>query len=99
MLLYHVVGGDVMAADVVKLSSAKTLNGQTVGIRVTDGKVYVGDAQVTSPDVTASNGVIHVIDSVLLPKNILSYYTYKKDVPLGANQVLRFTAGKGYWAG
>jgi uncharacterized surface protein with fasciclin (FAS1) repeats len=60
----------------VKLSSAKTLEGQPVTIKVADGSVYIGGAKVTTPDVMATNGVIHVIDSVLLPpaaptKNIL----------------------------
>ena len=68
VLLYHVVKGKVTAASVVKLASAKTLNGQSVAIRVTGGKVFVGGARVTTPDVMASNGVIHVIDKVLIPR-------------------------------
>jgi len=68
VLLYHVVPGRVMAADVVKLDSAKTLDGRSVAIKVVDGKVLVDGAQVMTPDVMASNGVIHVIDSVLIPK-------------------------------
>ncbi len=68
VLLYHVVPGRVTAADVVKLDSAKTLEGQSVAIKVADGSVYVDKAKVTTPDVMASNGVIHVIDSVLIPK-------------------------------
>lgn len=68
VLLYHVVPGTVTAADVVKLSSAKTLEGRSVAIKVADGTVYVDQARVTAPDVMASNGVIHVIDSVLIPK-------------------------------
>ena len=67
ILTYHVVPGRVMAADVVKLSSAKTVEGSKANIRVTDGKVYVDDAQVTATDIKAGNGVIHVIDSVILP--------------------------------
>jgi transforming growth factor-beta-induced protein len=67
VLLYHVVPGSVTAADVVKLSSAKTLEGRSVTIKVVDGAVYVDKAKVTTPDVMASNGVIHVIDSVLIP--------------------------------
>lgn len=67
VLLYHVVTGNVAAADVEKLSSAKTLNGQTVRIRVSGTNVFVNDAKVTMPDVTASNGVIHVINRVLIP--------------------------------
>jgi transforming growth factor-beta-induced protein len=68
VLLYHVVAGRVTAADVVKLSSAKTLEGRSLAIEVADGSVYVDQAKVTTPDVMASNGVIHVIDSVLIPK-------------------------------
>ena len=68
VLLYHVVPGRVTAADVVKLSSAKTLEGRSLAIKVVDGSVFVDQAKVTTPDVMASNGVIHVIDSVLIPK-------------------------------
>jgi len=68
VLLYHVVPGRVAAADVVKLSSVKTLQGSSLSIKVSDGSVYVDQAKVTTPDVMASNGVIHVIDSVLIPK-------------------------------
>jgi len=67
VLLYHVVPDRVAAADVVKLTSAKTLEGRSVAIKVVDGSVYIDMAKVTTPDVTASNGVIHVIDSVLIP--------------------------------
>jgi uncharacterized surface protein with fasciclin (FAS1) repeats len=68
ILTYHVVAGKVMAADVVKLDSATTVNGKAVSIRVDDGKVYVNEAVVVTADVAASNGVIHVIDSVLIPE-------------------------------
>jgi uncharacterized surface protein with fasciclin (FAS1) repeats len=68
VLTYHVVAGAVMSGDVVKLDSAKTVNGQSVAIKVVDGKVFVDGAEVTTVDVKASNGVIHVIDSVILPK-------------------------------
>jgi uncharacterized surface protein with fasciclin (FAS1) repeats len=67
VLTYHVVPGKVKAADVVKLTSAKTVNGQSVTIKVTDGAVSVDGAKVTATDIAASNGVIHVIDSVILP--------------------------------
>jgi uncharacterized surface protein with fasciclin (FAS1) repeats len=67
VLTYHVVAGKVMAADVVKLTSAKTVEGSSVKIAVNDGKVKVNDANVVKTDVGASNGVIHVIDSVILP--------------------------------
>jgi transforming growth factor-beta-induced protein len=68
VLLYHVVPGRVTAADVVKLDSAKTLEGRSLAINVRDSSVFIDGAKVTTPDVTASNGVIHVIDSVLIPK-------------------------------
>lgn len=68
ILTYHVVAGKVMAADVVKLTSAKTVNGQSVKIVVKDGKVMVDNANVVKTDIVCSNGVIHVIDAVILPK-------------------------------
>ena len=68
VLTYHVVAGNVMAADVVKLTSAVTVQGQAVSIEVKDGKVYVDGTQVVATDIKASNGVIHVIDAVILPK-------------------------------
>ncbi len=67
ILLYHVVSGQVLAADVVTLSEAETVLGQKVMIKVMDGKVYINDAQVIITDILTSNGVIHVIDTVLLP--------------------------------
>lgn len=69
ILKYHVVSGKVMAADVIKSNGAKptTLNGAALDIQVKGGKVYVNGAQVTMADVAASNGVIHVIDAVVLP--------------------------------
>ncbi len=68
VLTYHVVAGNVMAANVVKLTSAVTVQGQAVSIAVKDDKVYVDGAQVVATDIKASNGVIHVIDAVILPK-------------------------------
>ncbi|MBK6378111.1 MAG: fasciclin domain-containing protein [Xanthomonadales bacterium] len=68
ILTYHVVPGKVMAADVIKLDGAKTVNGQSVTIKVVDGKVQVDNAGVTQTDIETSNGVIHVIDTVLMPK-------------------------------
>lgn len=68
VLTYHVVAGKVMAADVVTLTEATTVQGQNVMIEVRDGKVFVDNAQVIITDVVASNGVIHVIDTVILPK-------------------------------
>jgi uncharacterized surface protein with fasciclin (FAS1) repeats len=67
ILTYHVVPGKVMAADVVKLSSAKTVQGTTVDIKVTDAGVMVDNAKVVKTDIETSNGVIHIIDSVILP--------------------------------
>ena len=67
ILTYHVVAGNVMAADVVGLDSATTVNGKDVHIRVKDGAVYINKSKVIATDIVGSNGVIHVIDSVLLP--------------------------------
>jgi uncharacterized surface protein with fasciclin (FAS1) repeats len=67
VLLYHVVPGKVTAAKVVKLSSATTANGERVRIRVKGSTVYVNNARVTKADVAASNGVIHMVDRVLIP--------------------------------
>jgi uncharacterized surface protein with fasciclin (FAS1) repeats len=68
ILTYHVVAGKVMAKDVVKLHEAKTVNGQDVKIMVDGGKVMVDNANVIKTDIQCTNGVIHVIDSVLLPQ-------------------------------
>jgi uncharacterized surface protein with fasciclin (FAS1) repeats len=67
ILTYHVVSGKVLAADVVKLKGAVTVQGQQVDIAVTDGTVTVDKAKVLKTDIACSNGVIHVIDSVILP--------------------------------
>lgn len=67
VLLYHVVSGRVTARKVTKLRSAETLNGARVRIRVRDGKVFVNGAKVVTPDVKASNGVIHAVNRVLIP--------------------------------
>jgi uncharacterized surface protein with fasciclin (FAS1) repeats len=67
ILLYHVVSGEVMAEQVVSLNSAKALNDKFLEIKVMDGMVYINDAQVIITDIKADNGVIHVIDTVLLP--------------------------------
>ncbi|HEX9723245.1 MAG TPA: fasciclin domain-containing protein [Vicinamibacteria bacterium] len=66
VLTYHVVAGKVMAADVVKLQSAKTVQGQTVAIEAVQG-VRVYSANVIQTDIVTSNGVIHVIDAALMP--------------------------------
>jgi transforming growth factor-beta-induced protein len=68
ILTYHVVAGNVLAKDVVKLHSAKTVEGRNIAIKSMNGRVMVDNANVTKTDVVTSNGVIHVIDSVLLPK-------------------------------
>ncbi len=67
VLTYHVVSGQVMAADVVKLTTANTVNGKPVTIKVDGDKVFINDAQVIITDIPTSNGVIHVIDKVILP--------------------------------
>ncbi len=67
ILTYHVVAGKVMAADAVKLTEAKTVNGAAAKISVMGGKAMIGSAHIVSTDIAASNGVIHVIDTVLLP--------------------------------
>ncbi|MCS6919851.1 MAG: fasciclin domain-containing protein [Fimbriimonadales bacterium] len=69
VLLYHVVSGKVMAKDVTKLRSAKTLQGQNINIRVQGNTVRINDARVVRADIECSNGVIHVIDKVILPPN------------------------------
>lgn len=67
ILTYHVVPGKVMAKDVTKMKSAKAVSGDTITIKVSDGTVMVDDAKVVKTDIAASNGVIHVIDSVIMP--------------------------------
>ena len=67
ILTYHVVPGKVMAADVVGLDDAKTVNGGRIDIQVDGGAVKVNEANVTATDIAARNGVIHVIDQVILP--------------------------------
>jgi uncharacterized surface protein with fasciclin (FAS1) repeats len=70
ILTYHVIPGKVTSGDIVAAggASAATVNGQQLSVVLRDGKVYVGNAQVIAADVGASNGVIHVIDTVLLPE-------------------------------
>ncbi|HET6865552.1 MAG TPA: fasciclin domain-containing protein [Solirubrobacteraceae bacterium] len=68
VLLYHVAKGKLTAAKVVKLHAVKTLNGQSLKVRVTQGTVTVGGARVITADIGASNGVIHVINKVLIPR-------------------------------
>ena len=69
ILTSHVVAGKVIAADVVKISSAKAVSGNTLTIASRDGSVTVDGAKVVKTDIAASNGVIHVIDSVILPND------------------------------
>lgn len=69
ILTYHVVPGKVMAADVVKLTEAKTVNGQMAKVSAGKEGVMIDDAKVITTDIVTSNGVIHVIDSVILPKD------------------------------
>ena len=68
ILLYHVVAGKVQAKDVVKLRSAKTVEGSSARIAVRNGKVMIDNANIVQTDIMASNGVIHVIDTVIMPK-------------------------------
>jgi uncharacterized surface protein with fasciclin (FAS1) repeats len=68
ILTYHVVLGKVMSQDVVKLDSAKTVEGHSITIKTVNGGVMVNNAHVTKADIEASNGVIHVIDAVILPE-------------------------------
>ncbi len=68
ILTYHVVPGNVMASDVMGLKAAKTVQGQDVKISVDQGSVMVDNAKVIQTDITATNGVIHVIDSVIIPE-------------------------------
>lgn len=68
ILTYHVVPGKVTAADVVKVTSAKTVQGGSIAVNAAGGKVRVDNANVVKTDIAASNGVIHVVDSVLMPK-------------------------------
>jgi uncharacterized surface protein with fasciclin (FAS1) repeats len=68
ILTYHVVPGKVMAADVVKLTSAKTAQGGSLTIQTKNGAVMIDNAKVTKTDIETSNGVIHIIDTVVLPQ-------------------------------
>lgn len=67
ILLYHVIPAKAMSGDVMKMTSATTVQGKKVSIKVEKGKVKVNEATVIIPDIEASNGVIHVIDTVILP--------------------------------
>ena len=69
ILTYHVVAGKVRASDVVKMTSAKAVSGDSLTIAAHDGMVMADKARIVKTDIAASNGVIHVIDSVLMPKD------------------------------
>jgi len=74
VLLYHVVSGDVRSTQVVKLTEAVTVEGSKVDVAVKDGTVMINKATVVKADIEASNGVIHVIDSVIMPpKKVVNY--------------------------
>ncbi len=77
VLLYHVVKGKVMSGDVVKISEAETLSGQKFNIKTNDEGVVINKSKVIKTDISASNGVIHVIDTVLLPPTADSQKTSK----------------------
>lgn len=68
ILLYHVVSGKVMANDLMKMDSAKTAEGRSLAVQTSNGGLMVENAHVTKAGIAASNGVIHVIDAVLLPR-------------------------------
>jgi uncharacterized surface protein with fasciclin (FAS1) repeats len=68
ILLYHVIQGRVMSQDVVKLNSVKTADGESISIKTINGDVMVNNAHIVKADIAADNGVIHVIDAVLLPE-------------------------------
>ena len=70
VLTYHVVPGRYMAADVLQMSSAKTVNGNTFTVSMSGGNAMIDNARIIKTDIVASNGVIHVIDSVILPKDM-----------------------------
>jgi len=67
ILTYHVVAGKVTAAEVITMKSARTANGSDISIRVVDETVFINDSRVVATDIKASNGVIHVVDTVILP--------------------------------
>ena len=70
ILTYHVVPGRYLAAEVVKMNSAKTVNGNSFKVSMSGGNAMVDNARIVKTDILASNGVIHVIDSVILPKDM-----------------------------
>ena len=84
---YHVVQGALKAADVAKLSEAKTLEGQPVAIAVKDGKTQINDATVTTPDQETANGVIHTIDRVLVPPELRKEVVFVSPTPTSQDLV------------
>jgi uncharacterized surface protein with fasciclin (FAS1) repeats len=72
VLTYHVVSGEVTAADAAKLHAATTIEGEDLSISANDGGVQIDNASVTQPDIKASNGIIHVIDTVILPPSLVA---------------------------
>ncbi len=70
ILLYHVVSGKVLAADVMKMKSAKTVEGNSVKIHAMHGKVMINNADVVKADIVCDNGIIHVIDTVIMPRQM-----------------------------
>ena len=69
ILTYHVVPGRVLAADVMKMKTAKAVSGDSIAVSTRDGGVMINDAKVAKADIAATNGVIHVIDTVIMPRN------------------------------
>ena len=96
VLTYHVVAGRVPAATAGALRNADTVNGQRVGIKVEEGRLKIDQATVQSADIGASNGIIHVIDKVLLPadKNIVTLAQGGYDLPPAARTALETSLGK-----
>jgi|APDOM4702015118_1054815.scaffolds.fasta_scaffold18709_2 uncharacterized surface protein with fasciclin (FAS1) repeats len=105
VLLYHVVQGNVPSSEAAKLTSAKTLNGASISIKVQGGSVFINNAKVVTADVAASNGVIHVIDTVLLPppapqnivKTAVAAGQFKTLASLLTKSGLVKTLGSGTW--
>jgi len=98
VLLYHVASGKLMAVDVVNMTNTTTLQGSTIPINVTDEGVFIGDAQIIVTDIEASNGVIHVIDAVLIPPEEEPAKWYFFSIPFQAedNSVENLLAGVQY---